>query len=76
MSNIQSRFAREVLSLDKRLNEPMMDDCMKYGLVFGCNVNCPVLISGECELMHDENAKLYKECVETHSLEEKGEGDE
>ena len=31
-----------------------VSDCHAYGSLAGCDVNCPVLIAGLCELQDDE----------------------
>ena len=36
----------------------MYDRCFKYGMNAGCDINCPVLQDGECELSNDENRFL------------------
>ena len=56
-------FARTVLAHDKRLSEPNMDDCMAHGIMYGCSETCPVLLRGDCELMHDENKELYRQAM-------------
>ena len=70
MSDIQSSFARTINERHLGITAVgVMSDCFLYGITYGCTVNCPVLMRGECELMHDENAELYAECVREHSLE-------
>ena len=44
----------------------VMTDCEHYGMSYGCNAECPVLIAGKCELQNDENAELYKEAIENN----------
>ena len=44
----------------------VMDDCFKFGIMNGCDVDCPQLIRGECELMHDENKELYEQSQLEH----------
>ena len=36
-------------------------DCFNYGIVAGCDIYCPVLQSGKCELKDAENEELYQE---------------
>lgn len=36
-------------------------ECEKYGMTWGCDIDCPVLQRGECELKDSENKKLYEE---------------
>lgn len=40
-------------------------DCFNYGIVAGCDIYCPVLQRGECELKNEENEDLYNEYLET-----------
>jgi len=42
----------------------VMDDCYKYGLIGGCDVDCPVLRRGECELQDSDNKELYAEYLD------------
>ena len=45
-------------------HEPYMpkslSECETYGMWYGCNEHCPVLIRGECELQEAENKDLYE----------------
>lgn len=38
----------------------MMNECEKYGMTYGCDVDCPVLRAGECELQDSDNKELYQ----------------
>ncbi|AFR35870.1 hypothetical protein [Riemerella anatipestifer] len=43
---------------------PPMSECMRYGMTWGCDTDCPVLQRGKCHLVEEgepENVKLYKE---------------
>ena len=40
---------------------PMSDGCMRYGMTWGCDTDCPVLNRGECELQENETKELYKQ---------------
>ena len=44
----------------------IMTDCERYGMSYGCDVDCPVLLAGECELQGNENKELYKEAMIEH----------
>ena len=44
-----------------------MSDCYKYGMTYGCDVDCPVLKSGNCELQDTDNKELYKEAIKNES---------
>jgi len=46
----------------------VMDDCHKYGVINGCDIDCPVLMRGECELKDDENKELYQECLDQQGV--------
>ena len=47
MSDI--RFARTIVAWG--IGETAAtNDCDNYGMTFGCNPECPILIAGECEL--------------------------
>lgn len=70
MNDTATSFARTINERHLGITAAsVMTDCEHYGMTYGCTVNCPVLMRGECELMHDENAELYRQCVEKHSLE-------
>ena len=36
-------------------------DCERYGIMRGCDIDCPVLRSGDCELKDGVNKELYQE---------------
>lgn len=38
-----------------------MSDCYRYGMTWGCDIDCPVLQSGKCELKNAGNKELYQE---------------
>lgn len=38
-----------------------MTGCERYGMTWGCDIDCPVLQSGNCELKDSENKELYQE---------------
>ncbi len=40
-----------------------MTGCEKYGMAWGCDIDCPVLQSGDCE--NDETDDLIKEIKES-----------
>lgn len=46
----------------------VMSDCEKYGMTWGCDINCPVLQRGECELKDAENKELYQEYLDELSV--------
>ena len=40
----------------------VMTDCEKYGMCYGCDQYCPVLIAGKCD--NDDSIKMYKHLIE------------
>lgn len=59
-------FARTIVEIDLGTSaSSVMTDCEKYGMTYGCDEGCPVLIDGKCELQDSENKELYKRAVET-----------
>ena len=40
-----------------------MSGCERYGMTWGCDIDCPVLNAGECELKDDENKELYEQAL-------------
>lgn len=42
------QFAETISDLDNR--GLSMSDCMKYGMTWGCDEDCPVLNEGNCEI--------------------------
>jgi hypothetical protein len=45
-----------------------MTECENYGITWGCDIDCPVLQAGNCELKNSDNAKLYKEFLNEDNL--------
>jgi len=43
----------------------VMTDCEKYGMTWGCDIDCPVLQMGECELKDTENKDLYNDFLDS-----------
>lgn len=41
-----------------------MNDCERYGMTWGCDIDCPVLQAGKCELKDFENKELYQEYLD------------
>ena len=37
--------------------------CERYGMAWGCDTGCPVLINGDCELKDDVNKELYADAL-------------
>ena len=42
----------------------IMNDCEKYGMVSGCDENCPQLLRGECEIYTDLDGYFKEESEE------------
>jgi hypothetical protein len=40
------------------------DDCFNYGIVAGCDEDCPTLNAGRCELQETDNKELYELALE------------
>ena len=40
----------------------VMTDCEKYGMCYGCDQYCPVLIAGKCE--NEDSIEMYKHLIE------------
>jgi hypothetical protein len=57
-------FAKAITEQDLGVTaSSVMSDCYKYGMTYGCDVECPVLKSGNCELQDTDNKELYKEAI-------------
>ena len=52
-------IAAQIAEEDNSLNHAMMTSCETYGMTWGCDTDCPVLVSGNCDLMHSENKELW-----------------
>ena len=62
------RFARTLVLWDLGVTaSSVMTDCEKYGITYGCNIDCPVLIEGKCKLQDAENKELYRQSQEESS---------
>jgi hypothetical protein len=61
-------FARTIIAIDLgSMASSVMTDCEKYGMTYGCNEDCPVLIAGKCELQDSDNKELYERALENES---------
>ena len=57
-------FARTIVEIDLGVTaSSVMTDCEKYGMSYGCNEDCPVLLAGKCELQDSVNKELYKRAL-------------
>lgn len=62
MVSIKTDFANTITEWDLGVTaSSVMTDCEKYGMTWGCNVDCPVLRAGNCELKDSDNKELYEE---------------
>jgi hypothetical protein len=46
-----------------------MNERYRYGMMAGCDIECPVLQRGECELKDLDNKELYQEYLTINNLE-------
>lgn len=53
-------FGHTLAEIDNGMPNGILTDCEAYGMVNGCDENCPVLIAGRCELQKTDNKDLYK----------------
>ncbi len=51
--------------VDNGMPNSILTDCEAYGMVGGCDENCPVLIAGRCELQDTDNKDLYESAKQT-----------
>ena len=70
MSCTKEGFARAVNEQDEGLSHQNMTDCENYGMTWGCDVDCPALRRGECELQDSENKELYNYILKEKQDEE------
>ena len=64
-TTLKDSFAHTITGLDNGLPKGMTD-CERYGMTWGCDIDCPVLQRGECELKDDENKELYQEFLDSN----------
>jgi len=57
MNENKSMLANSLADLDNGLAP--MSDCMRYGMTWGCDKDCPVLNAGLCEEKFGESKELY-----------------
>lgn len=53
-------FGHTLAEIDDGMPKGILTDCEAYGMVSGCDENCPVLIDGKCELQDTDNKDLYE----------------
>jgi len=60
-SNIKQGFA-EFLNDGVFSNSCLLaNECENYGMTWGCDIDCPVLQRGECELKDADNKHLWEQ---------------
>ncbi len=64
MSRSKNDFAHAINELTQGLSHPSMTKCENYGMTWGCDIDCPVLRDGDCELKDSENKELYQAFLE------------
>ena len=47
-----------------------VSSCYEYGIVSGCDGNCPVLLAGDCKSFDDELLKIIKDDLLDEDIEE------
>lgn len=62
-NNLKLGFGHDLANIDSGMPKGL-SDCFAYGMMSGCDENCPVLIDGKCELQDDENKELYERAKE------------
>ncbi len=40
----------------------VMTECEKYGMCYGCDQHCPVLIAGKCD--NEDSIRMYQPLIE------------
>ena len=58
-TGLKVSFAHTTNQIDPYLPKGL-SDCEEYGMWYGCDEHCPVLIEGKCELQETENKHLYE----------------
>lgn len=59
MSNIKMDFANSLWELG---DFPKIgNSCERFGITYGCQTYCPVLMKGQCKI--EDNEELYRDCL-------------
>lgn len=60
---IERRNTYGTVSIENYMAAHYMSDCERYGFVYGCDAECPVLARGECEneLTHELGVEVPDE---------------
>ncbi len=67
MNCSKESFAYTINELTKELSHASMTACENYGMTWGCDIDCPVLKDGECELQDSENKEIYREFLKENT---------
>ena len=59
MKNNKLMFSETLNSLDNGMPN-VTDECFNYGILGGCDENCPVYKRGECELQEEVQESIKK----------------
>ena len=60
MNKAKVGFANEMSTQSLGNNGLGMNECMKFGMTWGCQPDCPVFERGECE-RQEEQAEIFAE---------------
>ena len=56
-------FANEMAIMDLGTTAAsVMTECEKYGMCYGCDQHCPVLIAGKCD--NEDSIRMYQHLIE------------
>lgn len=55
-------FANEIMELSD--TSYLANDCERYGMAWGCDMDCPVFRNHKCEQRFDENKQMYKDYLQ------------
>ena len=60
---MKQEFANTMAELDLGTTaSSIMTDCEKYGMCYGCDQFCPVLIAGKCD--NEDSVRMYQHLIE------------
>ena len=61
---IRLALGHTLAEVDDRMPNSILTDCEAYGMIAGCDIYCPVLLAGKCELQDTDNKELYQEAID------------
>jgi secreted trypsin-like serine protease len=70
MSGTRELFANTIMELGNYATH-MENECERFGMVWGCKENCPVLEKGQCKCGLYTNIKEYLDWINKQTTEEK-----